>query len=308
MGKLYQKYISDFSCLASACSDTCCANWQICIDEQTAKAYLEDMGEVGKIARECMRGKINNAHLLLKNKRCPYLTDNNLCRVIELKGEQSLSKVCSMHPRFIHPLFEDDFEFLSLSCPKSVEMFFSALKQGGIVYEKKDLQNPYLSQFYDYVCDIFEHFKQINVAKELKKTPQIMEGITEIFASVFSKLEYLEEQTATALKTLSYADFESGYNAFYNEFGSGFFAELFKYFALVLYNEKSPVLPVSFVFSIAVCALYSKLENYEKAVYKFVKETEHSERNIKSAIRIIRSPKAKTILSDLFCFSLLFGE
>ena len=308
MGKLYQKYISNFSCLANKCSDTCCANWQICIDEKTAKAYLADGGEIGRVARECMRGKIYNAHLLLKNKRCPYLTENNLCRVIELKGEQSLSKVCSMHPRFSHSLFEDEFEFLSLSCPQSVTMFLSALKESGIAYAKEDLQNPYLSQFYDYVCDIFEHFKQINVVKEMENECKIADDITKLFSSVFTKMEYLEEQTETALKSISFADFENGYNAFYSTYGSGFFAELFKYFALVLYNEKSPVLPVAFIFSLAVCALYSKLDSYDKAIYKFVKEVEHSERNIKSAIRIMRSPKAKTILSKSFCFSLLFSE
>jgi hypothetical protein len=306
MGKLYQKYISAFSCLASECPDTCCANWQICIDEDTAREYLNDGGEVGNVARECMRGKINNAHLCLNNKRCPYLTSANLCRVIELKGERALSKVCAMHPRFIHPLFEDDFEFLSLSCPRVSKMFIDGINEGGIAYGKDDLQNPYLSQFYDYVCEIFEQFKQINIVKEMEKTPNLQGAITELFSSVFSRMEYLETPTKTALESLSYCDFSSGYTAITNEYGNGFFAELFKYFALVLYNEKSPVLPTAFLFSLSVCALYSRFNSLELAIYKFVKETEHSGRNIKMAIRIMRSKKAQIILAKLFCFGQLF--
>ena len=306
MGKLYQKYISEFSCLASACPDTCCANWQICIDEDTAREYLNDGGEVGNVARENMRGKINNAHLCLNNKRCPYLTKDNLCRVIELKGERALSTVCAMHPRFIHPLFEDDFEFLSLSCPRVSKMFINGVKEGGIAYEKDELKNPYLSQFYDYVCEIFEQFKQINIVKEMEKTPNLQGAITELFSSVFSRMEYLETPTKTALESLSYCDFSSGYTAITNEYGNGFFAELFKYFSLVLYNEKTPVLPTAFLFTLGVCALYSRFNSLELATYKFVKETEHSGRNIKMAIRIMRSKKAKIILAKLFCFGQLF--
>ncbi len=306
MGKLYQKYISSFSCLADSCPDTCCAGWQICIDERTAKEYLSDCGEVGCVARECMRGKIDNARLSLKNGRCPYLTSNNLCRVIQLKGEQSLSDVCSMHPRFIHPLFEDDFEFLSLSCPKVSQMFLSCVKHGEISYGKDNLQNPYFSQFYDYVCEICEQFSKKNIIKELEKTCEISDKIAEIFASVFSKMEYLEEPNKIALNSLSYADCKEGYNKIQSDYGNVFFVELFKYFSLTLYNEKSPILPTAFMFTLAVCSLYSKFVSLEKTVYKFVKETEHSERNIKSAIRIMRSPKAKNTLRDIFGFSKLY--
>ncbi|MBO5223495.1 MAG: flagellin lysine-N-methylase [Clostridia bacterium] len=308
MGKLYQKYVSEFSCLASACPDTCCAMWQICLDEQTALDYLNDKGEIGVIAREYMRGKPCSRRLALKNKKCPYLTKDNLCKVIIDKGEQALSTVCSMHPRFVHPLFEDSYEFLSLSCPRAVEMFLGEVKNGGVSYIRHDLQNPYLLQFYEYVCGISERFTQFDVAKETEKTLGADNLITELFTAVFDKMEYLEEQTADALKGLSYDDFVMGCNAFQREFGKEFFAEIFKYFSLMLYNEKSPVLPTAFIFAISVCALYSKFGSYEKAVYKFVKETEHSERNVKNTIRIMRSPKAKTILRGLFCFSDIYGD
>ncbi len=306
MGKLYQKYIADFSCSASSCPDTCCAKWQICIDEETAKAYLADSGEVGNVAREFMRGKIYDAHLALKNKRCPYLTDNNLCRIIQLNGEKYLSKVCSMHPRFVHHLFEDSFEFLSLSCPQVCKMFLSSVKEGFVQYGNDNLQNPYLSQFYDYVCDIYEHFKQINIAEELKKVPELKDKISNLFAKMFGKMEYLEKETEIALKSLSFEDFINGYNEFCEEYSRAFFAELFKYFSLVLYNEKSPVLPVAFLFSMAVCALRAKIEFSQKAIYKFVKEIEHSERNIKSSIRIMRSYKAQIIFRNVFCFEDLY--
>ena len=190
MGKLQQKYIKDFVCLASNCPDTCCKGWQIYIDEKTGKDYLCDSGEIGKIARESMRGKPYSYHLALSNKRCPYLTQDNLCKVIQEKGENALSIVCSSHPRFTHILYEDEFSFLSLSCPFVASMFVSALKNGGVEYEKIDMQNPYLSQFYDTVCE-----ESVNLGQKLAQICDKDKQLSLLCSSLFSSLEYLEEET-----------------------------------------------------------------------------------------------------------------
>ena len=289
MGKIYQKYISDFVCIAGSCPDTCCSGWQIYIDEKTGREYLKDYGEVGKIARECMRGKPCSYHLALKNKRCPYLTEENLCKVIIEKGENALSEVCSMHPRFIHSLYEDQYSFLSLSCPKSTQMFLSALKNGGVEYVLENLENPYLSQFYDTVCEILGQFN----AKLARFSDFDGANFSYGVADMFKNMEYLEKQTQESLSAFSLDLIDKKYFS-----SPALFNELFKYFALCLYDEKSPVLAVSFVFSLAVLYLCSIWENEEKSIYKFTKETEHSAKNIKYAIRILRSPKAQKTFPD----------
>jgi hypothetical protein len=274
--------------MASKCPDTCCSGWQIYIDENTGKEYLKDNGEVGKIARECLRGKPCSYHLALKNGRCPYLTEENLCKVIIEKGENLLSEVCANHPRFTHPLYEDEYSFLSLSCPKASQMFLSSAKNGGVEYVKEGLENPYLSCFFDTVCEILGQSNEI-LAQFYK---QDSKQFSLVVANMFGGMECLESQTKDALSTFSVDAINEKYFS-----STTLFNELFKYFALALYDEKSPVLCVATVFALAVLYLCSVWDSEERAIYKFVKETEHSAKNIKRAISLMRSPKARNTIS-----------
>lgn len=297
MGKLFQKNLNSFECLASCCPDTCCACWQIYINDEKAKEYLQDKGEVGSIAKECMRGKSGSYHLALKDKRCPYLNENNLCKVIINKGENALSTVCKNHPRFTHPLYEDEFSFLSLSCPKAAQMFIKCVEKDGVEYEKENLENPYLSQFYDSVCEIL-----VPLSNNLDKLIYKNEELSSLFSSLFSSFEYLEKETKDALCNIDLSKIKKEHISKDKKL----FSELFKYFALVLYDEKAPVLPVAFVFALSTLYLCSVFSDKEKAIYKFVKETEHSTKNIAQAVRILRSPKAKNILKNTFVFSFIY--
>lgn len=41
-------YYDNFKCVAGACPDTCCAGWQIMIDEEALERYGEVEGEFGR--------------------------------------------------------------------------------------------------------------------------------------------------------------------------------------------------------------------------------------------------------------------
>lgn len=40
----FPNYYKEFSCIAGACPDTCCAGWQIVIDDKTLKKYQHFKG------------------------------------------------------------------------------------------------------------------------------------------------------------------------------------------------------------------------------------------------------------------------
>ena len=44
-------YYHEFSCIAGECEDTCCAGWQIVIDEDSLERYGKEQGEFGKRLR-----------------------------------------------------------------------------------------------------------------------------------------------------------------------------------------------------------------------------------------------------------------
>lgn len=40
-------FFDQFKCIGSACTDTCCAGWEIEVDETTAEGYLNEKGAFG---------------------------------------------------------------------------------------------------------------------------------------------------------------------------------------------------------------------------------------------------------------------
>ena len=51
---LYVKpeYYDKFACIADRCEATCCAGWQIVIDEAACERYKSEPGEYGAVLRE----------------------------------------------------------------------------------------------------------------------------------------------------------------------------------------------------------------------------------------------------------------
>lgn len=42
-------YFDKFHCIAGKCTDTCCAGWQIVIDDHTLQKYRHQKGAFGKL-------------------------------------------------------------------------------------------------------------------------------------------------------------------------------------------------------------------------------------------------------------------
>ena len=119
-------YYKEFSCIAGDCEDTCCAGWQIVIDEKSKKRYAK--AAIGldkkKLARE-LRRCVNWREGVFRQdteKRCAFLNDDNLCRLYQMAGPDSLCRTCKMYPRHVEE-FEGVREItLSLSCPEAARI------------------------------------------------------------------------------------------------------------------------------------------------------------------------------------------
>ncbi len=89
-------YYKKFKCIADKCTDNCCIGWEIDIDEKTAEFYETVGGEMGKRLRD----SIKDRSFILKNQRCPFLNDCNLCDIIIELGEEGICSICTEHPRY----------------------------------------------------------------------------------------------------------------------------------------------------------------------------------------------------------------
>ena len=93
-------YYPSFRCIASACGHTCCAGWEIDIDDESLARYERMPGAFGERLRRSI-GREGAPHFLLTaDERCPLLNEDNLCELILHAGEGALCQICADHPRF----------------------------------------------------------------------------------------------------------------------------------------------------------------------------------------------------------------
>ncbi|MDD7402365.1 MAG: flagellin lysine-N-methylase [Butyribacter sp.] len=103
----YPEYYEQFSCIADKCEDTCCAGWEIDIDDESYAYYMGIEGEYGDLIRSRIKeydldeedGYESHGFILKEGKRCPFLNKNNLCDMILTLGEDAICDVCTYTPR-----------------------------------------------------------------------------------------------------------------------------------------------------------------------------------------------------------------
>lgn len=113
----YPDYYRQFKCIADKCEATCCAGWQIVVDEESLDKYraVSDSHPFKKR----LESSIDWDEEVFKQdkcRRCAFLNEKNLCDMFTVLGEESLCYTCTTYPRHIEE-FENLREVsLSISC------------------------------------------------------------------------------------------------------------------------------------------------------------------------------------------------
>lgn len=115
-------YYNSFHCTADKCTDNCCIGWEIEIDEETKEYYDSVGGDFG----ERLHNNISADNtFILKNERCPFLNDNNLCDIIISCGENALCQICRDHPRFFEWYGNIKEGGIGLSCEEGARLILT---------------------------------------------------------------------------------------------------------------------------------------------------------------------------------------
>lgn len=123
MRYLKPHYYDKFVCTAADCPDTCCAGWQIMIDEDSLDRYGKEPGEFGKRLRNSIDWE--EECFYQNNSRCAFLNGKNLCELYKELGPDALCDTCRMYPRHTEE-YEGLRELsLSLSCPEAARIMLS---------------------------------------------------------------------------------------------------------------------------------------------------------------------------------------
>ncbi len=118
-------YFDAFSCIASACPDSCCQEWEVQVDEQTAGRYLSLEGALGDRLRQVLRRENGEYLMTIQDRRCPMWRDDGLCRIQAELGEEALCHTCREFPRLTHDYGDFQEHTLELSCPEAARLILT---------------------------------------------------------------------------------------------------------------------------------------------------------------------------------------
>lgn len=117
-------YYKNFHCISSECKDNCCVGgWQIDIDEETAEYYSTVNGDFGKKLRDNI--DYDNLCFKLKDGKCPFLDNNNLCGIYKELGEEHIGIVCDQFPRFTEYFGNVKERGIGLACEEAAKIILT---------------------------------------------------------------------------------------------------------------------------------------------------------------------------------------
>lgn len=142
------QYYDKFCCTADQCPDTCCAGWQIVIDEESLEKYSCVKGPFGNRLYDSIDWE--EGTFKQNAGRCSFLNEENLCDLYSNLGEKALCRTCEMYPRHVEE-FEGLRELsLSLSCPVAAEMILKCKEPLTLLEEETDEEEELAEEFEDF--------------------------------------------------------------------------------------------------------------------------------------------------------------
>lgn len=153
-------YYRKFKCTADKCPDTCCAGWQIVIDEDTLEKYHKYEGPFGNRLANSIDWREGVFHQY-EDKRCAFLDENNLCDIYSEAGPEMFCRTCRTYPRHFEE-FENVREIsLAMSCPEAAKLILEPKEPVKFVTVEKQYKEEIYEDF-----DFFLYSKLVD-AREI---------------------------------------------------------------------------------------------------------------------------------------------
>lgn len=157
-------YFDDFRCVAAECEDTCCAGWQIMIDEESLERYKNTGGSFG----ERLKTSVNwdeGCFLQYGCKRCAFLNEDNLCDMQMIGGEQMLCATCRDYPRHMEEYEGLREGSLSLSCIEAAKLILGSIEPVAFYALEDDVEDEEFEDFdfllFDKLMDARERMLEL---------------------------------------------------------------------------------------------------------------------------------------------------
>ena len=131
-----------FRCLAGACPDSCCHEWEVDVDSEAAARYLALVGPLGDRLRQVLKVSPDGYTMSIQNRRCPMWRQDGLCEIQAQLGHDALCQTCREFPRLRHD-YGDYVELgLELSCPEAARLILTSPPAPFVVTEAPGGDEP----------------------------------------------------------------------------------------------------------------------------------------------------------------------
>jgi len=125
MKRIIPDYYRRFRCVAAACPDSCCKEWEVDVDDAAAAMYRSLPGQLGEDLRSCLQDTENGTVMTVTEGRCPMWRRDGLCRIHAELGHGALCQTCREFPRLRHDYGDFEELGLELSCPEAARLIFA---------------------------------------------------------------------------------------------------------------------------------------------------------------------------------------
>ena len=121
----YPAYFDTFRCIAGRCTDSCCKEWEVLVDDAATADYLAMEGSLGDDLRRYLhQDEEGDWYLRVTDGRCPMWRTDGLCRIQAECGHDALCETCRDFPRLTHDYGDFVERGLELSCPEAARIIF----------------------------------------------------------------------------------------------------------------------------------------------------------------------------------------
>ena len=184
-------YFNEFKCIASECEDTCCAGWEIVIDDETHKRYEKVEGEFGEILRSKIVKSDGENIFLLNNGNCSFLNEKKMCEIYINLGEDHLCYTCQQFPRYTEEFLDLKEVGLSLSCPEAARIILRRAENTTFnLSEEDNCENEIKEELED---DLSLSYENINPSNCILGECSNSKGNNSEVDSFAEKEDYLDE-------------------------------------------------------------------------------------------------------------------
>jgi len=156
-------FYDQFECIADRCPDTCCAGWQIVIDEDSLEKYEQVEGPFGNRLANSIDWEEGTFLQYERERRCAFLNEQNFCDIYTELDPDALCDTCRMYPRHVEMYDGLREASLSLSCPEAARIMLTCQEPMEVLsWETEEEEDSFDEDEMDYLL-----FTRLEDAREV---------------------------------------------------------------------------------------------------------------------------------------------